>query len=65
MRVIVNGQSTDVAAADLTGLLSELDYDGSHLAIAVNHEVVPRRRWRETALKTGDSIEILSPRQGG
>lgn len=65
MRVIVNGQNADVAATDLPGLLAELDYAGSHMAIAVNHEVVPRRRWIGFALKQGDSVEILTPRQGG
>ena len=65
MRVIVNGQSADVAATDLPGLLAELDYAGSHMAIAVNHEVVPRRRWSGVALNDGDCIEILTPRQGG
>jgi sulfur carrier protein len=65
MRVIVNGQSADVAATDLSGLLAELDYAGSHMAIAVNHEVVPRRRWSAVALSEGDNVEILTPRQGG
>jgi sulfur carrier protein len=65
MRVTVNGQSADVAATDLSGLLTELDYAGSHMAIAVNHEVVPRQRWNAVALNEGDSVEILTPRQGG
>jgi len=27
--------------------------------------VVPKSRWAETALKSGDEIEIITPRQGG
>jgi sulfur carrier protein len=46
-------------------LLDELEYTGTHLAIAVNFEVVPRARWAETELRDGDAIEILTPRQGG
>jgi sulfur carrier protein len=27
--------------------------------------VLPRSRWAQTALKNGDEIEIITPRQGG
>jgi len=27
--------------------------------------VVPRARWSEIELKAGDTVEILTPRQGG
>jgi len=27
--------------------------------------VVPKARWAETALAEGDTVEILTPRQGG
>ena len=46
-------------------LIRELDYEGTHFAIAVNYDVVPKSRWAETALKNGDEIEIITPRQGG
>jgi sulfur carrier protein len=65
MRVIVNGEHTEIAARDLAGLLSEMEYAHTHLAIAVNYQVVPRARWAETALSAGDQIEIITPRQGG
>jgi sulfur carrier protein len=31
----------------------------------VNYDVLPKSRWAETALKNGDEIEIITPRQGG
>jgi sulfur carrier protein len=65
MRVIVNGEARDVAAGSLDALLGELDYHGTHVAIALNYDVLPRSRWAETALKAGDEIEIITPRQGG
>jgi sulfur carrier protein len=65
MQVIVNGERREVAATDLSGLLEELEYENTHLAIAVNFAVVPRARWAETALNGGDQIEIITPRQGG
>ncbi len=65
MHVIVNGERTEITATDLGGLLNEMDYDGAYVAIAVNAHVVPRARWAETALVSGDQIEIITPRQGG
>ncbi|WP_315725646.1 MULTISPECIES: sulfur carrier protein ThiS [unclassified Bradyrhizobium] len=65
MRVTVNGEARDIAATSVAALLSELDYEGTHFAIALNYDVVPKSRWSETALKAGDEIEIITPRQGG
>ena len=65
MRVIVNGEHREIAASHIDALLSELDYEGTHFAIALNFDVVPRSRWAETPLKNGDEIEIITPRQGG
>ena len=65
MRVTVNGEDRDIAATSVAALLSELDYEGTHFAIALNYDVVPKSRWAETALKAGDEIEIITPRQGG
>lgn len=65
MRVIVNGESRETASRSVAALLSELAYDGTHFAIALNYDVVPRSRWSNTPLKTGDEIEIITPRQGG
>ena len=65
MHVIVNGRQTDIAATNLDRLLDELDYDDTNVAVAVNSQVVPRARWAETNLASGDQIEIITPRQGG
>jgi sulfur carrier protein len=65
MRVTVNGEQREIASASLDALLSELEYEGTHFAIALNYDVLPRSRWAETPLKNGDEIEIITPRQGG
>lgn len=65
MRVIVNGEQREIAASSVGALLSELDYEGTHFAIAINYDVVPKSRWSETPIKAGDEIEIITPRQGG
>jgi sulfur carrier protein len=65
MRVTVNGEEREIAASSVDALLDELDYEGGHFAIALNYDVVPKTRWAETPIKTGDQIEIITPRQGG
>jgi sulfur carrier protein len=65
MRVIVNGEAREIASARVDALLGELEYEGTHFAIALNFDVLPRSRWAETPLKSGDEIEIITPRQGG
>ena len=63
--MIINGEAREIAATHVDALLGELDYEGTHFAIAVNYDVLPKSRWAETALKAGDEIEIITPRQGG
>ena len=65
MRVTVNGEPREVLSVRVDALLSELEYEGTHFAIAVNYDVLPKSRWAETRLKTDDEIEIITPRQGG
>ena len=65
MRVIVNGEQREIASSSIDTLLGELEYEGTHFAIALNYDVLPRSRWAQTALKNGDEIEIITPRQGG
>jgi sulfur carrier protein len=65
MRVIVNGEQREIASVRVDALLSELEYEGRHFAIALNYDVLPRSQWAQTQLKNGDEIEIITPRQGG
>ncbi len=65
MRVIVNGEPREIESAHVDALLRELDYEGTHFAIALNFDVLPKSQWAQTVLKTGDEIEIITPRQGG
>ena len=65
MRVIVNGEAREIASRSLDALLGELEYEGTHFAIALNFDVLPKSRWAETPIRNGDEIEIITPRQGG
>jgi sulfur carrier protein len=66
-RIRVNGQSEPLAVTTLDLLLAEKAVDTGQrgIAVAVNGAVVPRAAWHATALKPGDSIEIVRARQGG
>ena len=65
MRVTVNGEQREISSSSVDALLAELEYQGTHFAIAVNYEVLPKNRWAKTQLQAGDEIEIITPRQGG
>ena len=65
MFLIVNGETMEAKATRVDALLAELEYEGTHLAVAVNYDVVPRAIWAETPLNDNDAVEILTPRQGG
>ena len=65
MRVTINGEAREISSDRVDALLGELEYEGTHFAIAVNYDVLPKSRWAETPLQAGDEIEIITPRQGG
>src|ERR1700740_61042 len=62
--ICVNGASEPLTVATLEALLLEREVDTSQrgIAVALNGAVVPRTAWRDTALKPGDSVEIVRAR---
>jgi sulfur carrier protein len=65
LRIVVNGEPQDLAAANLAEALAALDYADAVVATALNGAFVPKRKRAETPLAEGDRIEIVAPRQGG
>jgi sulfur carrier protein len=65
MRILVNGATREIGAADLSAALEELGYGGAVVATAVNGEFVPATERRTARLADGDRIEVLAPMQGG
>ena len=63
----VNGENEPLGAATLEALIAEKATDTMQrgIAVALNGAVVPRAAWPRTAIKAGDSIEIVRARQGG
>jgi len=44
MRVTVNGEAREISSASVDALLAELEYEGTHFAIALNYDVLPARQ---------------------
>lgn len=65
--IIVNGEEQPLTAGSVWDLLQAKSIDPLRrgVAVAVNGAVLSRRAWRETALESGDEIEIVKPFAGG
>jgi sulfur carrier protein len=62
----INGESREIPQLDsLAALVEHLDMKADRLAIELNRDIVPRDRWASTALKDGDSLEIVHFVGGG
>jgi sulfur carrier protein len=64
-KITVNGETRTTEARTLDELCRELGLSDLKIATARNGEFVPAKLRAETALAGGDSIEVVSPRQGG
>jgi sulfur carrier protein len=65
LRLVVNGEPEEIAAANLAEALVALDFADAIVATALNGAFVPKRLRAQTSLAEGDRIEIVAPRQGG
>jgi sulfur carrier protein len=66
LQVRVNGDDRAVPdGATVADLVSALGLEPRGIAVAVDGEVVTRRRWQEHTLAAGDQVEVLTIAQGG
>jgi sulfur carrier protein len=66
MRIQVNGQDREIAGgATIANLLGELGVTQPHVAVEVNLEVVPRAQHKQTTLREGDRVEVVTLVGGG
>ncbi|MDP3800553.1 sulfur carrier protein ThiS [Brevundimonas sp.] len=65
MRLQVNGELREVAAATILALVEELGLDARKVAVERNLEIVPRSLHGATALAEGDRIELVQFVGGG
>jgi sulfur carrier protein len=68
LTLVLNGENRQFEAAtafSVLGLLSELGLDMRKVAVERNEEIVPRSRYAETWLTSGDQLEIVHFIGGG
>ncbi|HSH42359.1 MAG TPA: sulfur carrier protein ThiS [Arenicellales bacterium] len=64
--ILVNGEKRQVPAGHtLAELVRELDLEGRRVAVEVNEEIVPRSRYAEHVLNSGDRVEVVAAIGGG
>jgi sulfur carrier protein len=66
MQLFVNGEARTVdAPASLAELVDALGLAGKRIAIERNGEIVPKSRYAQTRVDTGDRLEIVAAVGGG
>jgi sulfur carrier protein len=66
LEIELNGAAhTLPAPASLHDLVESLGLAGQKLALAVNRQVVPRERWRDTPLQARDRVDVVRAIGGG
>ena len=65
MRITLNGSDREIVGATLADLIDAEGFPAAAVATAVNGEFVPRGDRAATPLRESDSVEVVSPRQGG
>jgi sulfur carrier protein len=66
IEVSVNGAAQRLAPdTDVAALLEQLQLAGKRVAVERNGEIVPRSRFAQTALASGDRLEIVVAVGGG
>jgi sulfur carrier protein len=65
MTLTINGEKHEAQAQTLARLLEALELGDSVVATAVNGRFIRIVDRESTALRDGDTVEILAPMQGG
>ena len=64
--ILANGDGRDVAPeTSVENFLGSLDLSASQVAVEYNGKILPRSRFPETILASGDRIEIVTLVGGG
>ena len=66
MQVVLNGQEEQIdGPTTVAGLLHHLAAEPVRVAVEVNEQVVPRKRFEVTEIHEGDRIEVVTFVGGG
>lgn len=64
MKIIVNGEQSEISNTNLVDCLQELN-PTEPFAIALNEQFVAKSDYKRITIHEGDALEILSPMSGG
>jgi len=66
IEITVNGDAHQInPGVRVTDLIKHLELAQERLAIELNHSILPRAKWAETELRSGDRLEIVHFVGGG
>jgi len=65
LKLTINGQEREVAAATVWALLEELGLHPQATVVELNREIVDREAFRQTRLAAGDVLELVRLVGGG
>jgi thiazole synthase len=66
MTVTINGERRDIPdGLNVAALLDHLGMSSGRVAIERNLDILPRVRWQQTPVESGDSFEIVHFVGGG
>ncbi|MEA2047135.1 MAG: sulfur carrier protein ThiS [Campylobacterota bacterium] len=66
IKVSVNGEVKELQEGlNVSEMIEALEYKIKGFAVAVNTTFVPIAKYEQTTIKSGDTIDILAPVQGG
>ena len=65
MNIKINTKETEVKAASLQDLATEISLPEKGVAVAVNNRMVTRADWNHTAINDGDNIVVIKAVCGG
>lgn len=63
--ITINGEEKNVQGKTVASYLNENGYDIMRVAVELNGDILPKSQYEGTALKDGDSVEIVSFVGGG
>ncbi len=63
--VKINGEEKNAAGKTVAQLVSEGGYSMERVAVELNFEIVPKANYETTAVRDGDSVEIVGFVGGG
>jgi len=62
----INGIEKNIySSSNLAALLLELEIVSPHCAVALNQEVIPNSKLKQTKIRDGDNVEIVHAVGGG